>query len=647
MEDYNVNWLTLSFPGSLEEPFLKEYAKESLRHVRTALIVAIFFYGFFGILDAWLVPEVKRKLWVIRYAIFLPFTLTIFLLSFSNHFKKYMQAAGVAVVLVAGMGIIAMILIAPSPGKESYYAGLILVLIFGYTFLKLRFIWASLAGWFLVIAYEITATWVSQTPIRVLVNNNFFFLSANIVGMFACYSIEFYSRKDFMQSGLLESEKKKVHAANRKLEKRVEERTAQLVNANEDLKQEIIERKLADKALREGEEKYRSIIENIEEGYFELDLSGSMTFFNDSMCKIAGYSRDELMGMSPREYTHPQIARKMYRVFNRVYRTGTPARMMDFEIIKKDGSKSILEISASLMRDISGEPVGFRGVARDATERKTAEMELQKSKETAEAANQAKSEFLANMSHELRTPLNHIIGFTELVVDKRFGELNETQSEYLTDVLSSSKHLLSLINDILDLSKVEAGKLELELSDVNLKQLLEQSLQMTKEKTLNHRIKVQSNADDVPDIIKADERKLKQIIFNLVSNAVKFTPDGGEVFLSCRMVDRTVRPGLRSGDAGGTVIVESQDGECGEPLTNSRKCVEFCITDNGIGIKSEDQDRIFQRFQQVDGSAGRQYQGTGLGLSLTKSLVELHQGKIWAESEGEGKGSVFRFIIPI
>ncbi|MFC1824009.1 sensor histidine kinase [Thermodesulfobacteriota bacterium] len=233
-----------------------------------------------------------------------------------------------------------------------------------------------------------------------------------------------------------------------------------------------------------------------------------------------------------------------------------------------------------------------------------------------EKANEAKSQFLANMSHELRTPLNHIIGFTELVLDGNSGELNETQAEYLNDVHGSSKHLLSLINDILDLSKVEAGKLELEPSDVDLKMLLENSLVMVGEKALKHGIRISAEMDGIPEIIKADERKLKQIMYNLLSNAMKFTPDGGEVYLSARRLAR--------------------DGS-----------VEISVMDNGIGIKEKEQERVFKPFEQAESNANGRYGGTGLGLSLTRSLVELHGGKIRVESKGEGKGSKFSFIIPI
>jgi signal transduction histidine kinase len=257
--------------------------------------------------------------------------------------------------------------------------------------------------------------------------------------------------------------------------------------------------------------------------------------------------------------------------------------------------------------------------------RRTTEIELRQAKVAAEGANRAKSEFLANMSHELRTPLNHIIGFSEMIVEKNFGELNEKQEEYLTDVLTSSKHLLLLINDILDLSKVEAGKLELNLKELDIKKILKNSLRMVSERALKHGIQLSADLTEIPQFVTADERKLKQIMYNLLSNAVKFTPDGGSVLL------KSTYPSYPEDDK------EYRD----------NGFIKISVADTGIGIKSEDTERIFSPFEQVESSASRRFHGTGLGLSLTKKLVELHGGKIWAESGGECRGSTFSVLIPV
>jgi signal transduction histidine kinase len=271
-------------------------------------------------------------------------------------------------------------------------------------------------------------------------------------------------------------------------------------------------------------------------------------------------------------------------------------------------------------------------------ERELAEAKLIVAKKGAEAASRAKSDFLANMSHELRTPLNHIIGFTELVVDRQCGDLNKVQEEYLKDVLLSSRDLQSLINDILDFSKLEAGKLDLEVGDIHLRRLLEGSLDKVKEKALKHRIRLFTEMNGIPEVIQGDERKLKQILYNLLSNAVKFTPDGGVVTLAaCRLFFQDAQWRSEDGRVEPIPLVPSAAGEW----------VKFSVRDTGIGLKAEDLERVFAPFEQADNSVSRKYQGTGLGLSLTKRLVELHGGKIWAESQGLGMGSVFQYLLPL
>jgi signal transduction histidine kinase len=250
---------------------------------------------------------------------------------------------------------------------------------------------------------------------------------------------------------------------------------------------------------------------------------------------------------------------------------------------------------------------------RDLTDRTR---DAEKAQSEAEAANRAKSDFLANMSHELRTPLNSIIGFSEVLEDELLGTLNASQREDVQYIIKAGRHLLSLINDILDLSKVESGKMELDLDRVPLRGILEAMLVMQREKALRHEISLDPRMEAAADIeIEADSRKLKQILFNLLSNAVKFTPDGGSVLLQAQVV-------------GGT------------------QEIEVVIEDTGIGIRPADIPKLFKEFAQLGSVYDKQYEGTGLGLALTKKLVELHGGRIRVASEF-GKGSRFAFIIPI
>ncbi len=229
-----------------------------------------------------------------------------------------------------------------------------------------------------------------------------------------------------------------------------------------------------------------------------------------------------------------------------------------------------------------------------------------------EVASQHKSEFLANMSHELRTPLNAIIGFSEVLTERMFGDLNEKQEEYLKDIYASGTHLLSLINDILDLSKIEAGRMELELTDFDLPQAIDNALTLVRERSGRRGITLDHSVDERLGEIRGDERKVKQVLLNLLSNALKFTPEGGRV---------EVRAGMVDGMA------------------------QISVTDTGVGIAPEDQEAVFEEFRQVGTSAAKQ-EGTGLGLTLCRKFVELHGGKIWVQSE-VGRGSTFTFTIPV
>jgi len=229
-----------------------------------------------------------------------------------------------------------------------------------------------------------------------------------------------------------------------------------------------------------------------------------------------------------------------------------------------------------------------------------------------EAASQHKSEFLANMSHELRTPLNAIIGFSEVLTERMFGELNDKQTEYLQDILESGRHLLSLINDILDLSKIEAGRMELEVTDFDLPNAIENALILVRERATRRGITLGHSVDERLGTIQGDERKVKQVLLNLLSNALKFTPEGGRIDVSVGVHDEVA---------------------------------EIAVADTGVGIAPEDQEAVFEEFRQV-GTAAKKVEGTGLGLALSRKFIELHGGRIWVKSE-LGTGSTFTFTLPV
>jgi signal transduction histidine kinase len=387
----------------------------------------------------------------------------------------------------------------------------------------------------------------------------------------------------------------------------------------------------------------RAIFNSANFSSIATDAKGVIQIFNVGAERMLGYTAAEVMNqITPADIS--DLQELIARAKSLSAELGTPITpgfaalvfkasrgiedIYELTYIRKDGSRFPAVVSVTALRDEEEAIIGYLLIGTDNTARKQVEterarldqllmdknIELESARDLAEKTNRAKSDFLANMSHELRTPLNSVIGFSEVLLDQLFGAINAKQHEYINNILYSGRHLLSLINDILDLSKVEAGMMVLDFNDFSVREALETSVMMLKERAFKGEIALHLELAPSADLsIGGDQRKLKQILFNLLSNAVKFTPAGGTVEVSA------VRDG---------------------------HYIEITVADTGMGIKADDIPKLFQSFTQLESVYTKKFEGTGLGLALTRQLVELHGGRIWVKSEF-GAGSRFIFTIPL
>ncbi len=457
----NYNKITLAFSEVNEHLFLKKYFSDSIFQFRVAFILVIILYGSFGYLDSQVIPEYATAFHAIRFLFVIPIFLVVFLLSFTKLFQKIWQALLLISFVAGGFGISIMTMFAPE--NYTYYAGMMLVFSAGYFFIKLRFFLATIAGWSILLIYNIGAKYFTHTPDELLINNNFFFISANLIGMFAAYNIEYYTRRNFFLNQKLDNERLLVLDANKNLERTVEERTKELLKA----------------------------------------------------------------------------------------------------------------------------------------------------KEQAEESDRLKSAFLANMSHEIRTPMNGILGFAELL--KEPGLTGKEQQDYIRIIEKSGVRMLNIINDIVDISKIEAGLMKLEIQESNVNEQILDIYTFFKPEVETKGMILSFNTPLPKEdaILKTDREKVYAILTNLVKNSIKYSNTG------------TIEIGYnkRNGD------------------------LEFYVKDTGIGIPDDRQDAIFERFIQADIPDEWAQQGAGLGLSITKAYVEMLGGKIRVASQ-VGVGSTFYFTLP-
>jgi len=394
---------------------------------------------------------------------------------------------------------------------------------------------------------------------------------------------------------------------------------------------EIIIRKQVEQSLQLSEEKYRQLAEVLEmrvrqrtaevqdlydnapAGYHSLDADGRIVMINQTELNKLGYAREEMLGHLVDEFI-TRASKQKFRDHFPIFKSRGWTRDFELEYIRKDGTLLPVLVNASASYDEQGNFMLSRSTVFDNTERKAVAETLQRAYLQLEHALRMKDEFLANMSHELRTPLNGILGLSEILLLGYRGALNADQKKYVQNIDSSGRHLLSLINDLLDLSKIEAGKFELHLEMGSINDVCQSSLNFFKEQALKKNILLEFVPEPAIPSILADQRRLKQILVNLLSNAVKFTPSGGKVILKV----------------------------CAD---YEHRRLEFAVSDTGIGIAQADLERLFNPFSQVDSSLARQNEGTGLGLALVKRLAEMHGGSVSVSSQ-IGEGSSFRVALP-
>jgi PAS domain S-box-containing protein len=389
-----------------------------------------------------------------------------------------------------------------------------------------------------------------------------------------------------------------------------------------------------DQQLRDQQFYTRSLFESNIDALMTTDPQGVISDVNQQMTSLTGRSRDELIGAPCRDFfTDPVAADAAIR------RVLTENKVSNYELTvrSRSGDLTVVSYNAAIIHNREGQLQGVFAAARDVTERKRIERTLEEKNIELEHASRMKSEFLATMSHELRTPLNAIIGFSEALKDGLMGRVSETQQEYITDIFSSGQHLLSLINDILDLSKVEAGMMTLDLESVDIKGLLSNSLSIVKEKAGAQSIRLELEMDESLDICQLDIRKTKQIIYNLLSNAVKFSAQGGRVKLTARLVPRATVGTMTGGWPVHNFPLPDNEHEM---------FLEIRVKDQGIGITPENMAKLFQAFSQVDSGLARKFEGTGLGLAMVKQLAELLGGTV-AVASAEGEGASFGAWLPM
>ena len=615
----HLNMMSLKFSGpqaALEPLYKKHHLRSTLFLVRISFFLGALLYGLFGILDALVLPEQKHITWLIRYAIVCPGLLLVVAATYVPRLYPYLQPILFFMVTVGGLGIVLMVLVAPEPISHYYYAGLILVLMFGYAFAFLQFLWASLAGLLIVVFYNAAAVW-SATPGTILISNNFFLVSANFAGMLICYVIEYMSRHNFFLMRQIEESKDQ-------LEERITERTADLEEANRKLSRKIREHEKAVEALRQSESKYRLIAEGMNDFIWTCDTKLGLTYVSQSVERLYGFSPEERMTQTLGEMMTPASRKKALKTFvqemaREKTKQADPHRSISLELeyYRKDGSAIFVETAVTCIHDQHGTLIGLNGVDRDITSRKLAESDRKKLQAQLNQAQKMESvgRLAGGVAHDFNNKLTIINGYAEMAIE--MIDPSDPLHKKIQEIYTAGKKSADIVRQLLAFARKQTiSPVLLDLNDT-----IPSMLNML-QRLIGENVELVWHPGKNLWPVKIDPSQVDQIMANLAVNARDAITDVGKIIIE-------------------TTNIEVDEEYCTLSHFVPGQYVMLTVSDNGSGMDKETLENLFEPFFTTK-EIGK---GTGLGLATVYGIVKQNNGFINVYSE-PGMKTTFKIYLP-